>query len=46
MSGIVGIRGTNVGDFQHHVRVDDWIPEGDADVLHAVAWLFPRSASL
>ena len=38
--GIRWVGGANVGDFEHHVRLfiaREAVPEGDADVLHAVS---------
>lgn len=37
-SRIVGVRGADVGDFEHHVRRAVFAPERDAHVLHAVPW--------
>ena len=36
---VVRVGGTDVGDFEHHIAgvwVLETVPEGDADVLHAV----------
>ena len=38
MARIVGIGAADVGYFEHHVGRTVLFPEGDADVLHAVAW--------
>ena len=37
VSRIVGVRGADIRDFEHHVREPVFPPKGDTNVLHAVA---------
>ncbi len=37
MGGVRGVGAADVGHFGHHVAAAVFAPEGDADVLHAVA---------